>query len=642
MANKLFKGFLQVTEGSFDATEGYLYLVRPSDATEYQDGYLLFNGKKYGTAALVEDELKDLIGILPEGETDIVTYVQGLVQEASHTHSNMSTLNGITDQKVADWDAADPNVIEGVQVNGTDLSVDGNKKVNVQLPSATVSGTSNGVEVTVVESAGTITDVTVTAPDFANTYAGKSATESAITDLTGSAHTHDNKALLDTYTQTESDLADAVSKKHAHSNGTILDGISQNDIDAWNDGQANVIEGVQVNGTDLTPDGNKKVNVELPSATVSGASATNDVSVEVVQSAGTITGVNVTAPDFANTYAGKSATESAISDLNDSAHTHANGTELDLIQTGDVAKWNALSTGASVVVSAYTANPDLTDGMLKTYKIYQGGSLVGTIDIPKDMVVASGETVTVNDVKYLRLHIANSNTPVDIPVSDLAHVYSAGDGIEISNSDEISAKVVEQNGLSVDSTGIQMAVADSAHTGAMSASDKEKLDGIEAGAEVNAIEGITVNGGNQINPDASRVVDIALPSATASGSSNGVQVTVEESAGTITAVTVTAPDFANTYASKDVESAVTSLQGSAHTHDNINVLSAITAQDVAAWDAALQHVATGSTCMSVSESNGTATVDVVLSQDTGNALEKKNDGLYAAIYYDGDDSNMPS
>ena len=37
------------------------------------------------------------------------------------------------------------------------------------------------------------------------------------------AHTHANKALLDTYTQTEADLADAVAKKHAHANAAELD-----------------------------------------------------------------------------------------------------------------------------------------------------------------------------------------------------------------------------------------------------------------------------------------------------------------------------------------------------------------------------------------------------------------------------------
>ena len=35
-------------------------------------------------------------------------------------------------------------------------------------------------------------------------------------------HSHDNKALLDTYTQTEADLADAVAKKHAHANAEEL------------------------------------------------------------------------------------------------------------------------------------------------------------------------------------------------------------------------------------------------------------------------------------------------------------------------------------------------------------------------------------------------------------------------------------
>lgn len=48
-----------------------------------------------------------------------------------------------------------------------------------------------------------------------------------ITSLNASAHTHSNKALLDTYAQTETDLADAVSKKHSHSNKSTLDKLSE-------------------------------------------------------------------------------------------------------------------------------------------------------------------------------------------------------------------------------------------------------------------------------------------------------------------------------------------------------------------------------------------------------------------------------
>ena len=52
-----------------------------------------------------------------------------------------------------------------------------------------------------------------------------------VTTLQGSAHTHSNKSLLDTYEQTEVNLADAVSKKHTHSNQALLDTYTQSDTD---------------------------------------------------------------------------------------------------------------------------------------------------------------------------------------------------------------------------------------------------------------------------------------------------------------------------------------------------------------------------------------------------------------------------
>ena len=52
-------------------------------------------------------------------------------------------------------------------------------------------------------------------------------TNSDIADAVSKAHEHSNKALLDTYTQTESDLSDAVSKKHSHTNKDLLDTYTQ-------------------------------------------------------------------------------------------------------------------------------------------------------------------------------------------------------------------------------------------------------------------------------------------------------------------------------------------------------------------------------------------------------------------------------
>ena len=56
-------------------------------------------------------------------------------------------------------------------------------------------------------------------------------TETDIADAVSKKHSHSNKALLDTYTQTETDIADAVSKKHAHSNKALLDTYTQTETD---------------------------------------------------------------------------------------------------------------------------------------------------------------------------------------------------------------------------------------------------------------------------------------------------------------------------------------------------------------------------------------------------------------------------
>lgn len=60
------------------------------------------------------------------------------------------------------------------------------------------------------------------------------AMEERMAVVEGAKHTHDNKALLDTYTQTEANLADAVAKKHAHGNSSVLDGITGDKVDLWN------------------------------------------------------------------------------------------------------------------------------------------------------------------------------------------------------------------------------------------------------------------------------------------------------------------------------------------------------------------------------------------------------------------------
>ena len=60
----------------------------------------------------------------------------------------------------------------------------------------------------------------------------------ALQESAKSAHSHGNKALLDTYAQTEESLADAVAKKHEHANLTVLNGITNDNVTEWNGAKA--------------------------------------------------------------------------------------------------------------------------------------------------------------------------------------------------------------------------------------------------------------------------------------------------------------------------------------------------------------------------------------------------------------------
>ena len=95
-------------------------------------------------------------------------------------------------------------------------------------------------------------------------------------------------------------------------------------------------------------------------------------------------------------------------------------------------------------------------GYLKTYQFTYGTGSAFEIDIPKDLVVESGEVIVVTDDApvsgltngtYLKLVIVNQTEPVYIDVKDLCDVYTgktATDGVSISVSEtnEISATLV--------------------------------------------------------------------------------------------------------------------------------------------------------------------------------------------------------
>lgn len=174
----------------------------------------------------------------------------------------------------------------------------------------------------------------------------------------------------------------------------------------------------------------------------------------------------------------------------------------------------ATAKGEAITAGAVTLEKS-ADGL--TYTLKQGGVALGVrIDIPKDMVVKKGSIVKGtwnNDTftpsasgtgKALKLELQNSNDIIYINVADLVDAYT-GDGvtIEISNNNIVSIK----NGA-ITKEKLAREVKDEL----MSSTEKTKLSGIAAGAQVNVIETVKVNG-TALTPSG-KAVDVTVPTKT--------------------------------------------------------------------------------------------------------------------------------
>lgn len=122
----------------------------------------------------------------------------------------------------------------------------------------------------------------------------------------------------------------------------------------------------------------------------------------------------------------------------------------------------AINTAYPVTVTEAEGSGDIA----KVYTIKQGATTIGTINIPKELVVTSGSVVagtwsgtsftesTSGAGKAIKLTIANQTTPIYINVKDLVDVYTAKAGateiqLAISATNEISATIVAVNGSKI-------------------------------------------------------------------------------------------------------------------------------------------------------------------------------------------------
>ena len=162
------------------------------------------------------------------------------------------------------------------------------------------------------------------------------------------------------------------------------------------------------------------------------------------------------------------------------------------------------------VVKKATANA----GYIASYQVTVDDTVVGAdINIPKDYLVKSADikVVAAADDPYAGAVVGDkyidfvvntvggdgNESHIYLSVQDLVDEYTAGDGIEISATNVIAIKLgTNANGLKVGAAGLELDEATTTAAGAMSATDKTKLDGVAEGAT--KVEASDTNGNVKI------------------------------------------------------------------------------------------------------------------------------------------------
>lgn len=190
----------------------------PADVSGYEAGDVIIVGEKeyvFNGTAFVEfgdvsaegdriAALETTVGKAAEGESEAT----GLVKSVADNASAIAVEKSRAETREAELAAADITNLQAAK-DYADEKITALKIGDYAKQADLDTHTSN-------------TDIHITA-----------AERTKWNDAEGKAHTHDNKALLDTYTQTEENLADAVSKKHSHANAAELAKIADGDKAKW-------------------------------------------------------------------------------------------------------------------------------------------------------------------------------------------------------------------------------------------------------------------------------------------------------------------------------------------------------------------------------------------------------------------------
>lgn len=213
-------------------------------------------------------------------------------QEADKLYESKTAVKAVADRvKVLEDDDSAANTIEVVKVNGTALTPDAQKAVDVTVPTAVTDLSDAADYVKVADVPTKLSDLTNdnnTVTDAAYVHTDNNFTSALLGKLNGIAEGAAvnviEKVKVNGTEQTITGKAVDIAVVEGTANGTIK--VAGTDVavhglgtaafaDADSLGDDNVIETVKVNGTALTPDANKAVNVTVPTTVASLTDAAN-------------------------------------------------------------------------------------------------------------------------------------------------------------------------------------------------------------------------------------------------------------------------------------------------------------------------------------------------------------------------------
>lgn len=328
---------------------------------------------------------------------------------------------------------------------------------------------------------------------------------------------------------------------------------------------------------------------------------------------------------------------------------------------------NAVSVGgtaAAVTMDTTTT----TDGYLKSYTIKQGSNTVGTIDIPKDMVVESGEVVTNPDGQpegtYIKLVLANVSEPLYVNVGTLVDIYKAkasATQVQIaidSATREISASIVAGSitatELATDAV-TTVKIADANVTKAkLSTEVQASLNKADAAAPQTSLDAEATRAKEAEAGLEERLADVESQLGTGEGSvedkistakGEAVDEAKEYAEGLNTAMDTRVKDLeadTHTHSNKELLDTYTQTEANLadavakkHEHTNKTVLDGITSEKVSAWDSAESNAKTHADGLNTTMTTRVDGLEDRIDTLEGvNFVEITNDEIDAAFFTD--------